>query len=221
MWKVSGSGILTGTNPLPHTFAAERSFSPSPCPPLHLIPPSWSAPAAWSFPSSPSLASLWWGREGREKKSKSKKVIYVHNVLHSSLIYLIHSLSVMIHFFFFFQVSCLFPLQTFPLTHSPSSQRKRGERKVRGELSLQHYQTLWTNTRERSNDGCKVQCLSFISHKCNGERPRGKNYYIINLCWHRLLWPSKRLARTVNVQRDSPQAIASVSGFSFFSFVKQ
>lgn len=70
-WKVSASGILTGTNPSPRTFAAERSFSLSPCPPLRLIPPSWSDPAAWSSPSSPSLASLWWG-EGKDKEKREK-----------------------------------------------------------------------------------------------------------------------------------------------------
>lgn len=70
MWKVSGSGILTGTDPPPHTFAAERPFSLSPCPPLRRIPQSWSAPAAGPSPSSPSRASLWQRGGGKRKRKK-------------------------------------------------------------------------------------------------------------------------------------------------------
>lgn len=58
MQKVSESSILTGTNPPPHTFAAERSSSPSPCPPLRRIPPSWSDPAVGPSPFFPSPASF-------------------------------------------------------------------------------------------------------------------------------------------------------------------
>lgn len=76
----SASGCLTGTNSPPHTFAAGRSSFLSPCPPLRLIPLSWSDPAAGSSPFSPSLASLWWG-EGSKRKVQERYplVIFVHS----------------------------------------------------------------------------------------------------------------------------------------------
>lgn len=124
MWTVSESGILTGTNPPPHTFAAERSSSLSPCPPLRLIPPSWSAPAAWSSPSSPSRAFLWWG-EGRERKN-----VILSHLQCTQLLIFVTTLSVMINFL----SKWLFSVRNicFPLTHSPSS--RRGERRL-GEVN--------------------------------------------------------------------------------------
>lgn len=75
--RVSGFGVWTGTNSPPHTFAAERSSSLSPCPPLRPIPPSWSDPAVCSSPFSLFPTFLWWGREGRAKMGKRFSLSFV------------------------------------------------------------------------------------------------------------------------------------------------
>ena len=57
---------------LPHTSAAGRPSSPSPCLLLLLVPPSWSAPAAFPSPASPSPASPWRRTERKTKKERKK-----------------------------------------------------------------------------------------------------------------------------------------------------